>query len=66
MMCYAEKIKSSHRDLLTGQKYMFYEFLDMFIHQWEAKEDINLLSREQEKEDWEAYLRDNNASEGDS
>ena len=42
---------------------MFFEFLDMFIHQWEAKEDINLLSQEQEKEDWEDYLRSKNVDE---
>lgn len=38
---------------------MFYEFLDMFIHQWETKEDYDLVMKEQEKEDWEAYKEAN-------
>ena len=59
MMIYAEEIKGKHRDQLSGQKYMFYEFLDMFIHQWETKEDYDLVMKEQEKEDWEAYKNNN-------
>lgn len=62
MMIYAEDIRHKHRDLLSGQKYMFYEFLDMFIHQWETKEDYDLVMKEQEKEDWETFKSTNQTS----
>ena len=38
---------------------MFFEFLDMFIHQWETKEDYDCVMQMQEQEDWEAFKANN-------
>ena len=42
---------------------MFFDFLDMFIHQWETKEDYDCVMQMQEQEDWEAFRAANQPKE---